>query len=400
MPSSTIEQLAYLTDPLKLEFTAHIIQKTVLPSGQVDVILEKTWFYPTGGGQPHDTGTLGQAPVLDVFKNEDGIPVHRLAHDITGPITPAHIDGTRRLAHMQHHSAQHILSAALETTLALETLSAKISADTPSTIDVSFMPLSRADLDQVERVANGIVFENRTIKSRVVTDADLPAIPFRRPPKVSGQIRLVEVDGFDYSACGGTHCLHTGMIGLIKIVKTESQNQKLRISFVAGIAALAYLQECQAIVSAVSRHFNVGPSEITGALAYQSEQLQSAQQTVKTLTAERLSFEAEQLLARAKPFAGGRLVTAQWHNRSVKDLTALAKLLLQDHVAALLASYDGQKLALVVSCGAATGLNAGMVLQKQLAHIGGRGGGTPLLAQGGGPASPEQFAAFFDRLEI
>lgn len=397
---ATLEQLAYLTEPLKWEFMARVAQKTVLPSGQVEVILEKTWFYPTGGGQEHDTGVMGQASVLEVFKNEAGIPVHRLDQDIAGPVAPARIDGRRRLAHMQHHSAQHILSAALETTLGLETLSAHISADSPSTIDVPFAVLRQADLDRVEGVANDVVFENRAIKSSVVTDADLPAIPFRRAPKVSGQIRLVEVDGFDYSACGGTHCPYTGMIGLIKIVKTESQNQKLRLSFVAGGRALAYMQEYQAIVGAACRHFNVGPADVPAALAHQAQQLQAAQQTVKTLTAERLSLESQHLLACAKPFAGGRLVTALLPDRSAKEVAALAKLLAQADVVALLAGYDGQKLALVVSCGEKTGLNALAILQKQLAHVGARGGGNAALAQGGGPALPEQAAAFFDRLEI
>ena len=164
-----MNDLAYLTDPLTVEFTARIIRKEVIDAGRVDIWLDKTYFYPTGGGQQHDTGFLNQVRVIDVFKDDNDQVVHRVAGDLIGPQITGQIDAVRRRGHMQHHSAQHILSAAVFSMLRLNTMSAKISADTPSTIDVPDAGLSWNDLTRVERLANRVVFDNRPIKTYFIS---------------------------------------------------------------------------------------------------------------------------------------------------------------------------------------------------------------------------------------
>lgn len=342
-------QAAYWAEPLRLEFETRIIHKTSLGHNQFEVILEKSYFYPTGGGQLHDTGTLAEARVMDVFRADDGRLVHRVEGDIAGSVVSARIDGERRLGHMQHHSAQHIVSRALEQLFELETLSARISADSPSTIDVPDSPVSSSDLAQVESLVNQLVFENRPIKTYIITEDQLATIPLRRPPKVSDQIRIVEVEAFDYSACGGTHCLTTGMIGLVKIVKTERKNQKLRLHFVAGQQALTVFQHEHDIVAAVCQQLNTRPEEVLRLVNRQAEQLEAAQQEIKRLQADMLSFEAAQLSTQANPIGGVRLVTKVYPNRSLNDLRELARLLPeQDNLVAALAGYDGRKLSLAV----------------------------------------------------
>lgn len=389
--------LLYQSNPLKLSFEATITQKTAQPGGQFDLILAETCFYPTGGGQPHDTGAIGAARVVDVFKNEAGQVVHRVDRDVPGPTAPAKIDRDRRLAHMQHHSAQHILSAALEAELGLETLSAKISGDSPSTIDVPDTEIAAGDLERAEMRANQVVFDNRPIRTYFITDAEVGQTPFRRPPKVSGNIRVVEVDRFDVSACGGTHCPQTGMIGLIKILRTERKNKKRRIHFAAGEQALRQFQVDRQLVTELGNLFSTGPDDLAATAAAQLAELRQARVELNDLRAAALELEAHKLRQKAVAGNGGRWVRQMFAERPAGELRELGKLLQQDEdLVALLAAFDGKKLSLVVSCGRGTPHTAKDLLIIQLAKIGGRGGGDARLAQGGGLTTAEQAAAFFD----
>jgi alanyl-tRNA synthetase len=300
---------------------------------------------------------------------------------------------------MQHHSAQHILSGALEKLLGLETLSVKIRADTPSTLDVPLREISQVDWAGVERLANDILFENRPIKSYFITDDQIDTVPFRRPPQVKGQIRVVEVDDFDYSACGGTHCPYTGMIGLIKILKTEHKNKKLRLHFTAGHQALRYFQTYHALVTEIGRTLSTAPEDIGHIISQQIEQLQEAQREIKKLRREALSFEAQQLISQAEQAKAYRLVIAILAERPAHALRELGKLLQREaDVIGAVASYDGQKLLLVVSCGDCTNVSARQLLASQLDQIGGQGGGDARIAQGGGPATEQQAETFFDSI--
>lgn len=389
----TENRAAYWAEPLTWEFEARVSQKTDLGNNRFEVVLEKSYFYPSGGGQLHDTGTLGEARVVEVVRADDGRIVHRVEGDISGPVVMARIDGARRLGHMQHHSAQHIVSRALEQLFGLETQSARISAASPSTVDVPDVEMSGSEVAQVERLVNQLVFENRPIKTYFISEDQLETVPLRRPPKVSGQIRIVEVEAFDYSACGGTHCLSTGMIGLIKIIRTERKNKKLRFHFVAGRQALATFQDEHEIVAALCQQLNTRPEEVLRLINRQTEQLAAAQQELNRLQADLLSVEAAQLTAQANPIGSVRLVTRQYLNRPMSELRELAKLLqTQADLVAALAGYDGQKLSLVVSCAAETGINGRELLAQALTPIGGKGSGDARLAQGGGSATAEQVA--------
>ncbi len=158
------EQL-YLHDPFRTEFEAEVIAQTNLDTGHKGVLLAGTYFYPTGGGQEHDTGMLGAARVVDVQIDDEGTIVHIVEGDVGGSRVPARIDWDRRFANMQHHSGQHILSEAFQEALDLETISSRISIDSPTTIDLPARDLSEADLARVENLANAVIYEDRPIKS-------------------------------------------------------------------------------------------------------------------------------------------------------------------------------------------------------------------------------------------
>ncbi len=388
------EQL-YFDDPLTLAFTARVTESRPLNEGRFGLILPRTFFYPTSGGQEHDTGTIGAARVVDVYK-ENGDIIHVTDTSLELGEYPARIDRERRIRAMQHHTGQLILSASFLEVAEIESISANINGDSPSTIDLEVSEVAPEILREAEEFANSILFENRPVKSYYVTDADVGSIPFRKPPKVSGRIRVVEVDGFDYTPCGGTHCPNTGMVGLLKIVRCERVNQKLRVHFVAGYQALDYFNTYQDTAQQVAALLETGLDGIPTTLERKLDQFKAAQIELETLRSGLLAAEADQLAASAQTVGSLRLVTALFRNRLATDLRQLAmKLRELPGMVALLATSDGQKLSLVVACAADTGMDARDLLKEHLAPFNGRGGGDASLAQGGGTASTDAETGLF-----
>lgn len=389
-------QLLYLTNPQKLEFTASVVETKALPGNRIGVILNATYFYPTGGGQEYDTGVIGSARVLDVYKEgEPPVVVHVIDQVLESSQVTARIDAPRRLRHMQHHTAQHLLTQCFVRLCNLETVSANINGYSPSTLDLLGAEITRSDLEHVEDLANAIIHENRQVKSYFVAPQDLEKLPLRRPPQVNENIRIIEIDTYDYSACGGTHCPHTGTIGVVKILKTERQNEKLRIHFVAGQQALEYFRDSYNIATELAAQMSVHVHELPQAVQRQSEQLKTAQRELQTLQNQAIEHEAHKLLNEAQSISGKRLVIASFENRPIPEVRALANHIRQSPgIIALLVNYDGQKISAVVACAQDAGISAQETLKHQLARIGGRGGGDQFIAQGGGVASPPQFQAF------
>ncbi len=383
---------------MTLQFEAEIREVRTLPDGRLGAILDQTYFYPTGGGQEHDTGSLGAARVIAVLREEDsGLVLHVIDRPLAPGAIRATIDPDRRLRHMQHHTAQHLLSGCFEQLFGLETLSANINGYSPSTLDLPGAALSPADLRRAEDLANQIIYENRAVKWYFVPPGQLDAIPLRKPPKVSENIRIVEIDGFDFSACGATHCPQTGMIGVLKIVRTEAVRQNSRVHFAAGWQALELFRQSYESLTQLAAEMSTHPQEVPGLVRRQADLLQAAQKGLTQLRLERVAVEAAQLVAQARPLGQRRIVLAGFENRPANELRALASEL-KSHpgVVALLVSFDGRKLSAVAACAPQSGVSARQLLDRQLTLIAGRGGGDDEIAQGGGAASPEQFATFFD----
>ncbi|MBN2149675.1 MAG: hypothetical protein JW726_19965 [Anaerolineales bacterium] len=391
------KQLRYQEDPLKFDFKAQLVRTVLTADKRTGVILDQTYFYPTGGGQEHDTGTLGEARVIDIYKDEEqGVTVHILDRELPLGTYPAHIDAARRLRHMQHHTAQHLLTQCFVRLFAWETLSANINGYSPSTLDLDTEQVAKDQLTRAEALANEIIYENRQVKSYFIEPENIASVPLRKAPPAVEHIRIIEIDGYDYSACGGTHCLQTGTIGVVKILKAERQNDKVRIHFIAGQQALEHYQACYEITSGLAAQLSVGSQELIQAVQRQAEQLKVAQRELQTLLNEKLSLEALHIAVNADALPGYRLALAAFENRPIPELRILADTLkTTPDLITLLATYDGQKISLVVTCGANTGISAQELLRRQVAPINGRGGGDPSIAQGGGSATPEQYQAFF-----
>jgi alanyl-tRNA synthetase len=391
-------QLLYLDDVNTLVFQATVSKQVILPDGRAGVILDRTYFYPTGGGQEHDTGTLGEAHVLDVIKDETQagtVVIHVIDGELSGGPVTGTIDAERRLRHMQHHTAQHLLSQCFIRLFDITSISSNINGSTPSTLDLAVKSLSRVQLDQIEDLANGVVFETRPVRTYLVTPEQLRSLPLRKPPKVSEDIRIVEIEGYDYTPCGGTHCTSSGQIGIVKILKAERQSDLTRIYFIAGLQALQYFREYQETVLGIAGQMSIHPQETLAGVQRLTEQLKFSQREVQTLRQERLGFEALELAEKGEVYGSWRGLVAAFENRPVPELRTLAeKLKGIPGLVAVLASFDGQKLSLLVTCAEETGLAARDLLAKLLTPTGGRGGGDRQIAQGGGSADIDQFNQF------
>jgi alanyl-tRNA synthetase len=395
-------QLLYQQDVSILEFDADVVDQFRLPDGRIGVILNHSYFYPTGGGQEHDTGFISNSRVLDVFKDEDK---DHLVHvvDLELPLGSIHasINAERRLRHMQHHTAQHMLTQCILRQTGFETVSANINGYSPSTLDIEAAQINSRDLDQAELLANQIIYQDLPVKTYFVTADELQSLPLRRPPKVSQNIRIVEIDDFDYSPCGGTHVLHTGTVGLIKVLKAERQNDKQRVYFLAGLQAMEVFHHLWEMVNNLANQMSTSWQDISEVVGKQQEQLVTLQKELQPLRALSIQVEAQKLAVNAEEIMDFKLVRHSFENRPVIELRQLAEELKK--IAGLvtyLASYDGQKVSLVVACGDGSGKDARQLLSKQLSLINGRGGGDATLAQGGGAIAEEQYHSFLQSVVV
>ena len=387
----------YFDDPLRLQFEADVLACQPTEDGRFAARLAATYFYPTSGGQDHDTGTLGPARVLDVFK-QDGEIVHLLDRSLPPGRYPAQVDADRRWRHMQNHTAQHILSATVWRLYGWPTLSSNIGGYSPSTIDVPDGELTPEQWAAIEQAANRAVFENRPLRTFLVDESRAAELPLRRPPKVRGQIRIVEIEGVDMVACGGTHAPRTGMLGLIKIIRTEHINRKLRLHFVAGYHALETFQGWQQGLMTASRALSVPFDGVGEAVTRLQETLRETEREAARWKGAALEAEAANLRAAARAIGTRRLVTRTFANRPADEVRALAAALQSEPgLVALLGTHDGRKLVLVAACGPGSGLSARDLLNAHLAPFGGRGGGDDRLAQGGGAVPADALDDFFSR---
>ncbi len=391
----------YLTDPLYLRFTAEVLETFPLVDQNTAVILPYTYFYPTGGGQEHDLGQIGEARVLDVYWGDD----QRIIHVLDRPLAPGHyeaqIDRQRRLSAMQHHTGQHLLSAVLLRELNIESISANINTLTPSTVDLEVADLPEVDLQRAEDVVKEILFEDRPVKSYFLDPAGLAALPLRKPPQVSGTVRIVEIEGYDYTPCGGTHCLSTGMIGLLCIVRTERINRKLRLHFVAGRQALRAFRLIHRSAQQAADRLSTRIEDLSSLVQKLLDQNTRLRLDLETCTAQILEVEARRYLEQAETIGQWRSVVHLLSGRSPAELRILAgHLVRHSNVVAVLIAQQGQKLSLVVACAPDGGIDARDLLNHLLALFGGRGGGDSRLAQGGGIAPENALPGLVERAKL
>lgn len=371
-------------DAYRRRFEAQVLDCLPTPDGGCAVILDQTAFYPTSGGQPHDTGILGGLRVLEVVEVDEA-----LQHHVPAPLSDrvsGEIDWPRRFDHMQQHTGQHVLSQAFIETASARTVSFHLGVER-ATIDLARADLDDGDIARVEERANGIVQEDREVLVHVVPPEEIDRFPLRRPPQVDGPVRVIEVRGFDWSPCGGTHVARTGEIGLIKVLRRERYKGGSRIEFLCGARAVADYAWKHDLVRRTAERLSISDRELGTAIERLEETGRGMQLRLRAFAEERLEREAAELAARAPQRPGFRLVRLARPVEDPGELKGLA-LRLQERpgLVALLggAAPDG-RAHLAFSRSNDVVIDVAVALRMALPSIEGRGGGRPEIAQGSGP---------------
>jgi alanyl-tRNA synthetase len=392
----------YYDDPYLREFDATII--AVEPRGnRLRVALDRTAFYPTSGGQPFDTGTLGPARVVEVVDDNGGTIVHIVDEGTVrvGDSVRCAIDWTRRFDHMQQHTGQHVLSAAFDHLFGIRTISFHLGASA-STIDLA-RETTPDELSAAEREANRIVWEDRPVAFRYATADEAAALKLRKEPVRGGTLRLVDIDAFDLSACGGTHVSRTGAIGLIAIASWERFKGGQRIEFLCGGRALARFRTLRDTVADGVRLLSVAAADLGPSIERLLADGKEQKRALAALQGELTRYQASELAASAQPLGTDPQIKVVL--RSIEaDAVALKSIGLAvastSGCIAVLVSASRPSLV-VVARSADVAIGAHQVLAALIARFGGRGGGKPEIAQGGGLDAPaaDILAAAFQEIE-
>jgi alanyl-tRNA synthetase len=377
----------YFQDSSLLEFSATVLE--VKPSERGDcVVLDQTAFYPTGGGQPNDTGLLGEARVVDVFEDEANVIYHVVQP--AGSIEPGQgvtgvIDRGRRLDHLQQHSGQHLLSQAFVQTCGAETRSFHMGSQT-STVDIELQSPTDDLMRGAEDLANAIVFEDRPMRVHLVNDEEAALLPLRKESAVRGNIRVIEIENFDWSPCGGTHAARTGQIGLIALRSYERVRKMTRVEFVCGGRALAEYRLAKGTAFAVARLFSSDREKSPELVEAAIQENKALKKRIRDLLELAMSAQASEMLALAPTSQSFKLVQAVFVGKDLEEMRMLAsKIVQREPSVALLATKDAGGARLVFARSASLAQNMSQLLAEACDMLGGRGGGKPELAQGGGP---------------
>ncbi len=398
----------YYDDAYLTRFTARVVEGFAFQDWFA-VVLDRTAFYPTSGGQPFDRGILGGVQVVDVLvRDSDDAVLHLLDAPLADELTEivGEIDWERRFDHMQQHTGQHILSQAFLQVAQAQTVAFHLGSES-ATVDLagrwqlapaetaSACPSFHEDvagwMEQAELLANQIVWEDRPVTALSVPPSGLSDVPLRKPPAVTGDVRVVQVAGFDWSACGGTHVAHTGEIGLVKIVKWERRGDELRVEFRCGRRALDDYRLKNGLVNRLAAGFNVGYWELDQAverLASEAKELRSRLREAGQALAQ---YEAAGLRAAAPRVAGVRLVVRNLPGRSAQEMRELARhLVAEPDVVALLGVGD-HKAQFCFARSSNVDIDMVSLVRDTAEALGARrGGGQPDFAQGGGPLAGVQ----------
>lgn len=375
----------YYSDSHLIEFEAKVIDVTERVSGWTAVVLDRTAFYPTGGGQPSDTGTLNSQRVVECIDDGERGVLHVVqgATPARGSVVKGRVDWARRLDHIQQHTGQHILSQAFVKLFNAPTKSFRV-LDQSSEIDLELKNPATETIERAVELANNVIWEDRTITIRNVTSEAAADLPLRKEPARTGDLRLIEIEGFDLTPCGGTHACRTGEVGMIAVRSWERAKGLTRIEFVAGMRALADYRRANASARAVAALFSTSRDDAPQLAASMVEDNKELQKRVRALEDIAAEVEAENLVS-ASQSEGTRIITQVFEKRDAESLKKLAHALTSHpNTIALLGSIDKDTARLVFARSADAVGDMSELMREACHMIDGRGGGKPDMAQGGG----------------
>ncbi len=383
---STTERL-YYSDSHLTEFEARVTGVTERVSGWVAVTLDRTAFYPTGGGQPSDTGMLDDTRVIECIETkEDGVLHVLQGRELkVGAQVVGRIDWPRRLDHLQQHTGQHIISQAFINLFDAETRGFRM-LDQYSEIDVALDNPTEERIEKAVELANRVIWEDRAVNVRQVTKEEAAQLSLSKDTAREGELRLIEIEGFDLSPCGGTHAARTGEVGIVAVRSFERAKGLTRIDFVAGNRALSDYRRANHTARSCAAIFSVGRDEAPASVARLLEENKQFSRRIRSLEEVTARVEAEELLSEGQMLSDEtKLCTRVFENRDAESLKQLAQAIIaHPKTIALLGSRerDAARLIFARSPDAPGDMNA--LLSEACQMLDGRGGGRPDIAQGGG----------------
>lgn len=374
----------YYSDSYVREFDADLLD-TLSHEGRTALVLDRSAFYPTSGGQPSDVGTFGDVRVLDVVESDAGRVLHIVDRAPSATRLHGIIDWTRRFDHMQQHTGQHVLSAAFAR-LNVRTESFHMGIEY-STIDLA-REMSAAEIARAESEANRVVWEDRPVDIRFASADEAASLGLRKESRREGTLRLIDVRDFDLSACGGTHVSRTGAIGSIVVSASERVRGGSRVTFLCGGRALSGFRTLRDAVGGSVRALSVLPGELPAAVERLQGESKDLRKQIKDLQSRLAIHEADALLASGERVGNTTLVLAAMPGWDAGGLKTIAARIAEHPGHAAVLVTDAVPLAIAVARAEDATLDAGSLLRQLVERHGGKGGGRQELAQGGGLTSP------------
>lgn len=371
----------YWENPYQRCFTAQVVRR-VERDGRIALVLDATCFYPDSGGQPHDTGEINGVRVLEVLEQEDEI-LHVVEQDVALPFVTGAIDWGRRFDHMQQHCGQHILSAAFYRLLGAQTVSFHLGEEI-STIDIDRPSLEVEAVNEVEDLANQVVMENRPVEACEYAPSALEGLSLRKPTQRTGPVRVVSIQGFDRSACGGTHPRATGEVGIIHVVRWEPHRGHTRVSFLCGRRALRDYRTKSRLCQLLASQQSVAIGELPEAIARLQAAEDAARRQIRQLQTRLLDLQAAALSAEAQVVGRWRVVRRFLKEAESGEMRQLAQKITQAPGFVVVLGVANPAPQICLACSEDVPLDMAALFRQLAAPHGGRGGGARRMAQGGG----------------
>ncbi len=375
----------YYDDPTLATFTALVLTREVWQS-QPSVILDRTAFYPEGGGQPADHGFLDTIRVLDVQVDDDGTVRHLLDAPLPPDTTTVTgtIDWPRRVDHMQQHLGQHLLSSVFATSHGLRTVGFHLGVE-QVTIDLPSRPLGDSILKEVEGEVNDLIQRALPVEARFVTAEELATLTLRKQPTVDGPIRVVSIPGVDHSPCGGTHPATTAGVGALLILGQERCGEDVRIAFLCGNRVLRHGHAQGEVVHRLARSLTIGSGELPAALERLQAEAKDQRRRAERAEAELAEMTAGLWVRESEPAGAGCPVVGKVLTDRTPVWMRQVALAVAARGAVAVLAFEAPKPQIILACPPSSGVDAAALLREVLQAWGGRGGGSAELAQGGVP---------------
>jgi len=374
----------YHENSYQRKFRAMVLDKKVEKETSA-LILDQSCFYPNAGGQLCDRGTIEGLPVIDVQEVEANI-LHYIKGDISinqGDMITGEIDWKCRFDHMQQHSGQHVLSGILMSAWQKETLSFHMG-EKVCTLDISHTSIDEKQTEHLEEMANQVIYDNKTIRQYYMNEnSNHITEKLRKTQELHEKLRIVEIDKFDLTACGGTHCKNTGEIAIIKIIGWENRKDKTRISFLCGHRALADYRKKHRIIKHLSGFFTVGVNQLEEKVAQLSKEKSELTKGFNRIEKELIRYEAEELKIKySKNEKDYFLVSKLFSEKPVHLLRQISLMLINEQKCLVIIGAEKPEPVICLACSQDITIHMGELIRQIMIEYNGKGGGSNYMAVG------------------